>query len=215
MPKLQIQKSFTNASQKIKISNKRIQSALSSCKHPKTTSSAAYGKEKGNDADEFLFENFRSLYRKDCEEVTAKNGRTASFLFDEPEAPKNLAEPQRFSGGGSSTEAEAEEIGENDSPAQDDFITILTYSPSPYEDFRRSMQEMVKARSEHNGKVDWEFMEELLFCYLDLNNEKSYRYILRAFVDSVVILRENSWRIPARGRPRNGGGGRRQPRGET
>lgn len=79
----------------------------------------------------------------------------------------------------------------------DDFITLVTYSPSPYDDFRQSMQEMMEARLNDQGKINWEFMEELLFCYLDLNDKKSYKYILSAFVDQIVVLRENSGRVPA------------------
>lgn len=71
----------------------------------------------------------------------------------------------------------------------DDFITVLTYSNTPYDDFKKSMQEMIEARLKHNGKIDWEFMEELLFCFLNLNDKKSYRFILRAFVDMIVFLR--------------------------
>ncbi|KAH0690923.1 hypothetical protein KY289_018281 [Solanum tuberosum] len=79
----------------------------------------------------------------------------------------------------------------------DDFITLVTYSPSPYDDFRQSMQEMMEARLNDQGKINWEFMEELLFCYLNLNDKKSYKYILSAFVDQIVVLRENSGRVPA------------------
>lgn len=79
----------------------------------------------------------------------------------------------------------------------DDSIAVLAYSPSPYEDFRRSMQEMVDARMRNQGRVDWDFMEELLFCYLNLNEKKSYRYILSAFVDLIVDLRQDTDRIPA------------------
>lgn len=82
----------------------------------------------------------------------------------------------------------------------DDFITVLTYSPNPYDDFKRSMQEMVEARLNHNGRIDWEFMEELLFCFLNLNDKKSYRFILRAFVDMIVVLRENQNPSPGRSR---------------
>ncbi|XP_059306636.1 transcription repressor OFP14 [Lycium ferocissimum] len=78
----------------------------------------------------------------------------------------------------------------------DDFITVVTYSPSPYDDFRQSMQEMMEARLNDRGKINWEFMEELLFCYLNLNDKKSYKYILNAFVDQIVVLRENSGRVP-------------------
>ncbi|XP_055827759.1 transcription repressor OFP14 [Solanum dulcamara] len=88
----------------------------------------------------------------------------------------------------------------------DDFITLVTYSPSPYDDFRQSMQEMMEARLNDQGKINWEFMEELLFCYLDLNDKKSYKYILCAFVDQIVVLRENSGRVPAISRVRPLGG---------
>ncbi|KAK6153668.1 hypothetical protein DH2020_013307 [Rehmannia glutinosa] len=223
MPK-HIQKSFTNASHKIKISTKQIQSdQWRGCNHPKMASLAADSKEKENDgvtsSDDtvrFLFENFKSLYQEDfhCEEVTTKKVRNESFLFDKSTASKNQTKPLVFSGEDSSTAEETEEIGANDSSAQDDFIAVLTYSPSPYEEFRRSMKEMVEVHLERHGKVDWDFLEELLFRYLDLNNEKSYRYILRAFVDLVVVLHENDWRFPARRRPWNDGGGRRPLKGE-
>ncbi|KAF8025564.1 hypothetical protein BT93_F2413 [Corymbia citriodora subsp. variegata] len=92
----------------------------------------------------------------------------------------------------------------------DDCIAVLTHSNSPYEDFKRSMQEMVEARLRSHAKVDWEFMEEILFCYLNLNDKKSYKYILSAFVDLVVVLRQNrggrggSGTAPARSRDKEG-----------
>jgi len=70
----------------------------------------------------------------------------------------------------------------------DDSIAILTHSTSPYEDFRRSMQEMV---NNHEGVVDWDFMEELLFCYLNLNHKKSHKFILGAFVDLITVMRRS------------------------
>lgn len=199
---------------------------------------AADGKKKENDAvtfsdtDQFLFENLRSFYRKECEEEMAKIGREASSQSESPgfiepsrrsarlfvasgsSSPLIMDEACSFSAspiGDSSTAEEAEEIGANNSSVQDDdYIAILTYSRSPYEDFRRSMQEMVEARLKHKRELDRKFMEELLFRYLDLNNEKSYRYILRAFLDLIVVVREDSGMIPARRRPWNGGGGRRR-----
>ena len=97
----------------------------------------------------------------------------------------------------------------------DDCVAVLVYSPTPYEDFRRSMQEMIEARSRnHRGNVDWSFMEELLFSYLNLNEKKSYRYILSAFADLVVVLRQDSSeKVPARSR--NVGRERRMKRRET
>ncbi|KAL2932516.1 Transcription repressor OFP14 [Bienertia sinuspersici] len=83
----------------------------------------------------------------------------------------------------------------------EDCIALLRVSPSPYEDFRRSMQEMLDAKINSNQRVDWDFLEELLFCYLRLNEKKQYRYILSAFVDLVVVLRQiSSNRGPERSR---------------
>ncbi|XP_059458365.1 transcription repressor OFP14 [Corylus avellana] len=84
----------------------------------------------------------------------------------------------------------------------DDCIAVLVYSPTPYEDFQQSMQEMVEARlRNHHGKVDWSFMEELLFSYLNLNEKKSYKYILSAFADLIVVLRQDSSeKVPVRSR---------------
>ncbi|KAE8656964.1 Heat shock protein 91 isoform 2 [Hibiscus syriacus] len=75
-------------------------------------------------------------------------------------------------------------------------IAVLTYSPSPYDDFRRSMQEIVEARLKHHSEIDWDFMEELVFCYLNLNDNKSHKFILSAFVDLVVDLRQKDMKIP-------------------
>ncbi|XP_009774072.1 transcription repressor OFP14-like [Nicotiana tabacum] len=86
--------------------------------------------------------------------------------------------------------------GSKETLSANDFITVVTYSPSPYDDFRQSMQEMMEARLNDQGKINWEFMEELLFCYFNLNDKKSYKYILSAFVDLIVVLRENSGRVP-------------------
>ncbi|KAI9110244.1 hypothetical protein K1719_018686 [Acacia pycnantha] len=73
-----------------------------------------------------------------------------------------------------------------------DFIAVLMYSPTPYDDFRRSMQEMVEARLTNEERVDWDFMEELLFYYLNLNEKKSHKFILSAFVDVIAGLRRRS-----------------------
>ncbi|KAK5843062.1 transcription repressor OFP14-like [Gossypium arboreum] len=74
-------------------------------------------------------------------------------------------------------------------------IAVLRCSPNPYDDFRRSMQEMVEARLKHGSKIDWDFMEELLFCYLNLNDKMSYKFVLSAFVDLVVDLRQNDGKM--------------------
>ncbi|OWM78188.1 transcription repressor OFP14 [Punica granatum] len=83
---------------------------------------------------------------------------------------------------------------QNEVKLPDDCIAVLAHSSLPNEDFRRSMREMVDARLRSHGQVDWEFMEELLFCYLNLNEKKSHKYILNAFVDLIVALRRSNGR---------------------
>ncbi|KAG6780479.1 hypothetical protein POTOM_013339 [Populus tomentosa] len=43
---------------------------------------------------------------------------------------------------------------------------------------------------QNNGKVEWDFMEELLFCNLNLDEKTSHKFILNAFVDLIVGLRK-------------------------
>ncbi|KAL6972801.1 hypothetical protein U1Q18_026974 [Sarracenia purpurea var. burkii] len=113
------------------------------------------------------------------------------------------------------TKGSTTRIGEGDGKkamGPDDFIAVFTCSPNPYEDFRNSMQEMIEARVYHHGKVDWGFMEELLFCYLNLNEKKSYKHIISAFVDLIVVLRASSGEVPVRSRRVQSVGNRRKQR---
>ncbi|OEL37412.1 hypothetical protein BAE44_0001571 [Dichanthelium oligosanthes] len=89
-------------------------------------------------------------------------------------------------------------------------VAVVTFSAAPYEDFRRSMREMVDdatgpgAGAGAGGgaggavpAVDWDFMEELLFCYLRLNDRAVHKDILRAFTDTVAALRRRRRRAAA------------------
>ncbi|PSS07445.1 Transcription repressor like [Actinidia chinensis var. chinensis] len=194
------------------------------------------------DIDRFLFENFKSFFMNDDDEDTKKIGNNCkdheesggssleSPRFVDP--PQDLCGSNRFFVGASSSSSLVEKSRTRATTSEDtsststttsdamqvmgpdDFITVLTYSPSPYDDFRNSMMEMIEARMHHQGEVDWEFMEEILFCFLDLNDQKSYKYILSAFVDLIVVLRENSGKVPARsGHVRSEGSGRERKEG--
>ncbi|CAA6656469.1 unnamed protein product [Spirodela intermedia] len=57
-------------------------------------------------------------------------------------------------------------------------------SMDPYRDFRTSMDEMVEA---HDLK-DWSALQELLQCYLRLNQKSTHSFIFEAFVDLIVHL---------------------------
>ncbi|XP_030545928.2 transcription repressor OFP12-like isoform X2 [Rhodamnia argentea] len=70
----------------------------------------------------------------------------------------------------------------------DDSVAVPTYSPDPYADFRRSMQEMVEARQLFDVKSDWDFLHELLLRYLALNPKSTHKFIVGAFADLLVSL---------------------------
>lgn len=67
-------------------------------------------------------------------------------------------------------------------------IAVPTYSPDPFADFRRSMQEMVEARGIHHVGENWDYLHELLMCYLSLNPKSTHKYIVGAFADLLVSL---------------------------
>ncbi|KAI9119260.1 hypothetical protein K1719_009935 [Acacia pycnantha] len=71
----------------------------------------------------------------------------------------------------------------------DNSVAVLTFSPDPYLDFRRSMQEMVEARPElMDVNSNWEVLHELLLCYLALNPKHTHKYIVGSFADLLVNL---------------------------
>ncbi|XP_044471335.1 transcription repressor OFP14-like [Mangifera indica] len=178
-----------------------------------------------SDIDQFLYENFRSLYINDEEDDKKKDEDCdgdkipKGLSLDSPrliEPPVNLYGSHPFYEEAhdsfttnsedivTSTSTSSSPI--NCSPNHDsstvstdsnyvklpgDSIAMLRHSPSPYGDFRRSMQEVVEVQGQQQATIDWDFLEKLLFCYLRLNEKKSYKFILRAFVDLVVGLRQN------------------------
>ncbi|KAL3755580.1 hypothetical protein ACJRO7_002605 [Eucalyptus globulus] len=108
-------------------------------------------------------------------------GDTSSILAVRP-SPSNAEANE------DAREANAEEEEEND---EDDVafkkekVTLQAMeSRDPYEDFRKSMEEMVEA---HGVKGDdWECLEELLCWYLRVNDRDNHGYIYGAFVDLIV-----------------------------
>lgn len=63
------------------------------------------------------------------------------------------------------------------------------YSADLYRDFRGSMQEMIEARDMQDLRNDnWEYLHELLLCYLALNPKETHKFIIGAFTDIVIHL---------------------------
>ncbi|EEF45293.1 transcription repressor OFP12 [Ricinus communis] len=95
-------------------------------------------------------------------------GRSNSII-ESPETPS--AEPQTPLNGG---------------------VAVKKYSPDPYADFRQSMLEMIEARKPRDVKADWDYLHELLSCYLNLNPKQTHKFIISAFADIVICLLTSS-----------------------
>ncbi|OAY84799.1 Transcription repressor OFP14 [Ananas comosus] len=162
-----------------------------------------------SDVDRFLHENFHSLYIRDPSDVTDAASspprfdpepgpvRSSDRFFVSPATTSNSimldrAGPATSASSSSSEEEEEEEDTSAAEGGEDDVAAaaVVTFSKDPYEDFRRSMREMVDARRvDASQPLDWDFMEELLFCYLELNDKSVHKYILTAFTDLTVSFR--------------------------
>ncbi|CAN1129233.1 Transcription repressor OFP12 [Linum perenne] len=66
-------------------------------------------------------------------------------------------------------------------------VAVNKYSPDPYTDFKKSMEEMIEARrikdDDARAAADWDYLQQLLTCYLTLNPEHAHKYIISAFAD--------------------------------
>ncbi|CAI9753583.1 unnamed protein product [Fraxinus pennsylvanica] len=71
-------------------------------------------------------------------------------------------------------------------------VAIQTYSLNPYAEFRKSMQEMIEEREFTDVEADFEFLHELLLCYLTLNPKHNHKFIIGAFSDVIVSLMSSS-----------------------
>ncbi|XP_050226763.1 transcription repressor OFP15 [Mercurialis annua] len=113
-------------------------------------------------------------------------GLRSERLFFKPEETSSILEETKSK----STETEPEEETEGESllfPFKESVVLSMD-SQDPYEDYKKSMEEMVEA----HGLKDWESLEELLSCYLKVNGKNNHGYIIGAFVDLLVNLAFNS-----------------------
>ncbi|CAM8896991.1 unnamed protein product [Rhodiola kirilowii] len=166
-----------------------------------------------SDIDRFLVQNFKSLYGKkdDLEESDVESHTSDQTLgHGEIEEEKNRLgdyfdkSPQAdiFDGAGCSSGSTTSYVNKSLQPAMctrekdarsvpDECIVVLKRSSSLYEDFWNSMKDLIEARMENGGGAsDGEFLQEMLLCFLHLNEKKYYRYIVRAFVDLTADLKQ-------------------------
>ncbi|EYU38674.1 hypothetical protein MIMGU_mgv1a020229mg [Erythranthe guttata] len=101
-----------------------------------------------------------------------------------------LSERLFFEPGETSSVLEIAKTGEGRDLCKERVAIMEVESRDPLVDFRASMEEMVEARL--NGIEDWEFLEELLACFLRVNDKSSHGYILGACVDLLIRHLANS-----------------------
>ncbi|KAK4482279.1 hypothetical protein RD792_009431 [Penstemon davidsonii] len=144
-----------------------------------------------NNHSRLLFNNFNSLYdvnaaTSDSDSDTPPDFATAfasnRFFFSSPGRSNSIVDSSSLASTSSSMLS-----NENDTIA-DGSIAVPTYSPDPFIDFRRSMQEMVEARELHDVRENWDCLHELLMCYLSLNPKSTHKFIVGAFADLLVSL---------------------------
>ncbi|KAJ4722469.1 Transcription repressor like [Melia azedarach] len=99
------------------------------------------------------------------------------FFFSSPGRSNSIIESQE------STRADTQETRLNGGG-----VAVKKYSPDPYSDFRCSMLEMIEARNLSDVMADWDFLHELLLCYLTLNPKDTHKFIISAFADILISL---------------------------
>uniref|UniRef100_J3L1I5 Transcription repressor n=1 Tax=Oryza brachyantha TaxID=4533 RepID=J3L1I5_ORYBR len=171
-----------------KITSSRL---LSTCRFPRTPSLHGGGGGGGgnsrdqaatlSDVDRFLFDNFRSLYIHDGDNNARRPSSPGKLtsIVDRTQPAAAAAETST-----SRSDSVADDIRESSGDENSSSTAIVLFSMNPYTDFRRSMQSMIEL---HHGEetlpLDWDFLEELLFYYLQLNDQSVHKYILKAFAD--------------------------------
>ncbi|KAK0607730.1 hypothetical protein LWI29_019389 [Acer saccharum] len=105
-------------------------------------------------------------------------GRSNSIIESSPE--QSTSRPMEIESG-NDQEAETASL-------LDGGVAVKKYSPDPYKDFRCSMQEMIEAKNLKDVVSNWDFLHELLFCYLSLNPKHTHKFIITAFSDILISL---------------------------
>ncbi|PIA31758.1 hypothetical protein AQUCO_04900209v1 [Aquilegia coerulea] len=143
-------------------------------------------------------DDFSTTDYSETESTTAPDFATIfasqRFFFSSPGHSNSIIE----SSSSSSSTCQSSQSSLSDSPPESSTTTsdtlvaggvpTPTYSPDPYMDFRRSMQEMVEDRKLSDVTTDWDFLHELLLCYLALNPKHAHKYIIGAFADLLISL---------------------------
>ncbi|KAK4769555.1 hypothetical protein SAY86_027705 [Trapa natans] len=102
-------------------------------------------------------------------EMAVQRVRSSERLFFEPGKTSSILE---------------ESNKDCEMPSIEESLVLSMESRDPYMDFRKSMEEMVKAY----GLKDWEGLKSLLYWYLRVNGKANHGHILGAFVEMLVDI---------------------------
>ncbi|XP_039114852.1 transcription repressor OFP12-like [Dioscorea cayenensis subsp. rotundata] len=171
-----------------------------------TPPSSSLPSTSSSSSSSIVFKNFNSLYdplTATSESDTLFNGSTSASA-SESETQLDLATaiasrrlfPSAPGPSNSIVDSAAVPIGSSGSASG---LAVPTYSPDPYADFRRSMEEMVAALG--LGLAGRAELQELLLCYLALNRRHAHKYIVGAFADLLVGLSAASGSKPDKRSP--------------
>ncbi|KAG6538328.1 transcription repressor OFP11-like [Zingiber officinale] len=189
-------------------SRRRLVGGPSSAGRQVTATGEATAAVNLSHVDRYLLENFPSLFggrsHADGHEDKHNGGRDYddicwSYYISRPDevsprltlpSPRAMQASDRFfvPATARASSSLAEEAGLQAGAAECGGEAVVRISSKPYEDFRRSMEEMVEAQGP-GRRPDWEFMQRLLFSYLELNEQSLHGEIVRAFTDLTSSIR--------------------------
>ncbi|WCJ23776.1 Transcription repressor OFP11 [Euphorbia peplus] len=151
--------------------------------------------------------NFNSIYDLSSASTSKSLSTPSTYSFSSSDSDSDSDSPapdlaaiiasQRFfisSPGRSNSiiEPPPEENSPPSPPSVDGGVAVKKYSPDPYSDFRNSMKEMIEARNIKDVRSNWDYLHELLSCYLNLNPKHTHKIIISAFSDLIVCLLSES-----------------------
>lgn len=174
---------------------------LPSCAHPKTLSFRV-GAASASAADDHIFKTVNSVFFDQTDNInieTPKSWFTTSsesasfstesedyYCYNDGESLETLVrgvKSERLFFEAEDTSSILEKAKANGFPFKESVVLAME-SEDPYEDFKRSMEEMV----ESHGVKDWDGLEELLSWYLKVNGKNNHGFIVGAFVDLLISL---------------------------
>ncbi|KAK6164660.1 hypothetical protein DH2020_001524 [Rehmannia glutinosa] len=174
---------------------------------PEHTLPVNHSRPFSNPSPSLLIKNFNSLYENlnsaaaaasdsdtdgDGDSAATPDFATAfasqRFFFASPGRSNSIVDSSSSAVSVASTSSSTSSNQPENDAVSGGSIAVPTYSPDPFVDFRRSMQEMVEAREIHDVRENWDYLHELLMCYLSLNPKSTHKFIVGAFADLLVSL---------------------------